>query len=190
MSRTKRFLNRYQEKLNEDGTVKIEYRQKQLAKGLSEAACDDFALRMKKEYDHLKLLDETKPEAWPVYTAYDFFSEEEKKQFQPDGALRTEYIEHAHYAGISKQALAEMERKKKIEVNNFNRLSEHYAVRGINFGESEMRSRISAVTTYRERLNNMPQDIRNGEAIDTLPLDIDVDDYYQQQGYNVNQHNF
>lgn len=180
----------YREKLNEDGTVKIEYRQQQLIDGLSEAACDNFALRMKEKYDHLKLLDETKPESWPVYTAYDFFSKEEKKQFHPDGALRTEYTEHAHRAGISKQALAEMERKKKIEVNNFNRLSEYYAVRGINFGESEMRSRISAVATYRERLNSMPQDIRNGEAIETLPLDIDVDDYCKQQGYNANQHSF
>ena len=82
MSRMKRFLNMYREKLNPDGTIKPEYRQKQRAKGLSEESCDAIAREFKEEYEELKALDEIDPETWIEYTAWDLFSSEEKKKFK------------------------------------------------------------------------------------------------------------
>ncbi|MBD2388762.1 hypothetical protein [Cylindrospermum sp. FACHB-282] len=55
-----------------------------------------------------------------------------------------------------------------------------------------MRARIADSKSYlqRKRKALMSQDIRNGEEIDSLPLDIEPDDYYRQQGYNPMHHGF
>ena len=188
MSRMKRFLNMYREKLNPDGTIKPDYRQKQRAKGLSEESCDAIAREFKEEYEELKALDETDPEPWIEYTAWDLFSEEEKKKFNPDGTLKPEYIRYAHSTGISDSYLAEAERRKKIDVENYNKVSARFAERGINFGESQMRSRFLATKDYVERQEQLRQDIRNGEEISSLELDVEPDDYYQQHGYDSARH--
>ena len=188
MSRMKRFLNMYREKLNPDGTIKPDYRQKQRAKGLSEESCDAIAREFKEEYEELKALDEIDPETWIEYTAWDLFSSEEKKKFNPDGTLKAEYIEYAYSIGISDSYLAEAERRKKIDVENYNKVSARFAERGINFGESQMRSRFLATKDYVERQEQLRQDIRNGEEISSLELDVEPDDYYQQHGYDSARH--
>jgi hypothetical protein len=53
-----------------------------------------------------------------------------------------------------------------------------------------MNSRLSAAQNRRQNLKQMRQDIRNCEDIDSLPLDIEPDDYYRQQGYNPMHHDF
>lgn len=188
MSRLKRFLSMYREKLNPDGTVKPEYRQKQRAKGLTEESCDAVAKGFKEEYEQLKALDETDPEPWVEYTAWDLFSEEEKQKFNSDGSLKPEYLEYARSIGISEGYLEDSEYKKKRDVESFNRLSASYAERGINFGESQMRSRFLATKDYASVQNQLGQDIRNGEEISSLPLDVEPDDYYQQHGYSPSRH--
>lgn len=188
MTRVKRWINMHKKEFHPDGTLKEEFRQQKLAKGLHPSAIDSYAVRLKAEYDEQKRLDETDPEPWIEYTAWDLFSQEDKQKFNSDGSLKPEYIEYARRIGASEGYLAQLEYKKKRDVDDFNKLSARYAERGINFGESQMRERISAAKDYASRQKQLGQDIRNGEEISSLPLDIDPDDYYQQHGYNANMH--
>ncbi|WGV29051.1 hypothetical protein [Halotia branconii] len=67
-----------------------------------------------------------------------------------------------------------MERRKKIEVDNYNAVSAAHAEQGINFGEQEMNSRMYASRTYTQRRKQMEQDLRNFEDADSLPFDKDT----------------
>lgn len=159
---------------NLDGTLKNEARKQMLSIGMSNEAIEDYAARLKAKYEHIKHLDATDPEPWPVYTAYDFFTEEEKRQFNPDGSLRPEYVEYARSIGISSGALEEMERRKKIDVDNYNEVSARYTEQGINFGEQQMKTRISDSKSYVQRREQMEKDLRNFEDVDSLPFDKDT----------------
>ncbi|WP_229550790.1 hypothetical protein [Nostoc sp. CHAB 5836] len=159
---------------NPDGTLKLEARVEMLSDGMSNEAIDDYALRLKQEYDQWKHLDEISPEPWTVYTAYDFFTESEKRQFNPDGSLKPEYMESELKKGISEGWLSEMERRKKIDVDNYNKVSAKKAEMGINFGQQEMNSRNYASRTYVQRRKQMEVDLRTGEDTDSLPFDKDT----------------
>ena len=171
---------------NVDGTLKEEAKIQLLAQGLSDAAIDDYATSLKSQYDEWKRLDETDPEPWVEYTADNLFSQEDRKKFNPDGTLKPEYIEYARSIGLSEGYLKQLESKKKLDVQSFKRMSETWAARGVNFGEYQMRSRLSATESYAQRQEQVQQDIRNGEDIDALPLSVEPDDYYQQHGYDPN----
>lgn len=171
MSRLKRWLNINQNKVNQDGYLKQEYYQQLTDEGMPSHLIDKHAMTLNKNYDQLKKLDETDPEPWINYTAYDFFTEEEKQQFNVDGSLKPEYVKYAHSIGISAESLAEMERRKKIEVDNYNELSARYAEQGINFGEQQMQAIISNNKTYLQRRKQMEIDLRNFEDVDTLPFE-------------------
>ncbi|MBD2628937.1 hypothetical protein [Trichormus variabilis] len=174
MSRLTRWLNMHREELNLDGVLKDEARKQMLSIGMNNESIEDYATTLKVKYEHLKYLDETEPEPWINYTAYDFFTEEEKQQFNGDGSLKPEYVKYAHSIGISVQSLEEMERRKKIEVDNYNKLSARYAEQGINFGEQQMQARITDNKTYLQRREQMEIDLRNFEDVDTLPFDQDT----------------
>ncbi|MBO3458486.1 hypothetical protein G4P69_07150 [Aetokthonos hydrillicola CCALA 1050] len=164
----------HKKEFNPDGTLKNEAWEQMLSIGMSNEAIGDYAARLKAKYEHLKHLDETDPEPWSVYTAYDFFTEEEKRQFNPDGSLRPEYVQYAHSIGISKGALEEMERRKKIDVDNYNEVSAQYAEQGVNFGEQQMQAKIADTKSYGQRRKQMQQDLRNFEDTDSLPFDRDT----------------
>ena len=161
----------HKKEFNADESLKDEARQQMLSVGMSHEAIDDYAHRVKIGYDEWKRLDETDPEPWPVYTAYDFFSEQEKREFNPDGTLRPEYIEYAHQIGISESALEQQEWRKKNEVEHYNRISARYAEQGINFGEERMKERIEDSRTYVQRRRQMEQDLQNFEPEESLPFD-------------------
>ncbi len=188
MSRVKRWINMHEKEFNPDGTLKEEVRQQKIAKGRHPAAIDSYAARLKAEYDEWKRLDETYPEPWVEYTAWDLFSEEEKQKFNSDGSLKPEYVENARRLGASEGYLAQLEYKKKRDVERFNKLSASYAESGINFGAWQMRSRMSAAKDYAESQEQLRQDIRNGEEISSLPLDVEPDEYYQHHGYDPARH--
>ncbi|MBE8991512.1 MULTISPECIES: hypothetical protein [Nostoc] len=171
MSRIKRWINMHKKEFNADGTLKDEVRQQKLSLGAHPEAVDDYARRVKARYDEWKHLDETDPEPWPIYTAYDFFSEQEKREFNPDGSLRPEYVEYARQIGISESALEQLEWRKKIEVDNYNKVSAKHAEQGINFGEERMKERIEDSRTYAQRRRQMEQDLRNFEPQESLPFD-------------------
>jgi hypothetical protein len=170
-TRIKRWLNMHGKEFLADGTLKLEARQQMLAQGMSEEAIDSYARRLKIKYDEWKHLDETDPEPWPVFTAYDFFTTTEKQQFNPDGSLKPEYRESELARGISENWLDEMERRKKLEVDNYNRVSERKAQVGINFGEQEMNRLLASSRTYLDRRKQMEQDLRNCEEPSSLPFD-------------------
>ncbi|WP_199755978.1 hypothetical protein, partial [Chroococcidiopsis cubana] len=154
---------------NADGTLKEEAKIQLLAEGLSDAAIDDYAAGLKSQYEEWKRLDETDPEPWIEYTAEDLFSQEERKKFNPDGTLKPEYVEYARSIGLGEGYLKQLEFKKKLDVENFNRMSETWAARGMNFGEYQMRSRLGASESYAQRQEQVRQDIRSGEDLDSLP---------------------
>jgi hypothetical protein len=164
----------HKKEFHSDGSLKNEARQEMLSVGMSNEAIDDYASRLKTRYDEWKRLDETNPEPWPIYTAYDFFTEQEKREFNSDGSLKPEYVEYARQIGISEGALEEQERRKKIEVDDYNSVSADYAEQGINFGEERMKERIEDSTTYVQRRRQMEQDLRNFEPSDSLPFDKDT----------------
>ncbi|BDI20560.1 hypothetical protein ANSO36C_63620 (plasmid) [Nostoc cf. commune SO-36] len=174
MSRIKRWINMHKKEFNADGNLKDEARQEMLSKGEDPGAIDSYARRVKVGYDEWKHLDETDPEPWRVYTAYDFFTEQEKREFNPDGSLKPEYLEYARKIGISESALEEQERRKKIEVDGYNKVSAKYAQQGINFGAWQMRGRIEDSRTYVQRRQQMEQDLQNFEPEDSLPFDRDT----------------
>ncbi|MDB9370636.1 hypothetical protein PN456_17055 [Nodularia spumigena CS-586/05] len=171
MFRLKRWLNMNRERVNEDGSLKTEYLQELIDKNRPPELISKHAKILKDKYESLKHLDETDPEPWPVYTAYDFFTEEEKQQFNPDGSLKPKYVEQALQKGITENWLEEMERRKKIDVDNYNAVSVKYAAQGINFGKQEMNRRIASSRTYGQRLKQMAIDLRNCEPADSLPFD-------------------
>ncbi len=171
MSRIKRWVNMNKREFNSDGSLKDEARQQMLATGMSNEAINDYALSLKEEYDEWKHLDETYPEPWPIYTAYDFFTEQEKKEFNRDGSLRPEYVEYARKIGISESALEHQEWRKRNEVENYDAVSAEHAEQGINFGEERMKERIEDSRTYAQRRRQMEQDLRNFEPEDSLPFD-------------------
>ncbi|BAZ83784.1 hypothetical protein PN497_08750 [Sphaerospermopsis kisseleviana CS-549] len=171
MSRLQRWLNMYLEKVNPDGTLKSKYIEQLHSYGFDNDYITEHGQGFKSEYEQLKQLDETDPESGINYTAYDFFTEEEKQQFNVDGSLKPEYVKYAHSIGISAESLAEMESRKKIEVDNYNELSARYAEQGINFGEQQMQAIISNNKTYLQRRKQMEIDLRNFEDVDTLPFE-------------------
>lgn len=174
MSRVKRWINMNKKEFNSDGSLKDEARQQMLSTGMSNEAINDYALSLKEEYDEWKHLDETDPEPWPIYTAYDFFTEQEKKEFNPDGSLRPEYVEYAQKIGISESALEQIEWRKKMEVDDYNEMSASHVEQGINFGAWLMEGRIGNSKTYVQRRQQMEQDLRNFEDVDSLPFDKDT----------------
>ena len=174
MSRIKRWINIHKKEFNADGSLKNEARQEMLSVGMSHEAIDDYASRLKARYDEWKHLDETDPEPWPIYTAYDFFTEQEKREFNPDGSLRPEYLEYARKIGISESALEQQEWRKKNEVENYDAVSADHAEQGINFGEERMKERIEDSRTYIQRRQQMEEDLRNFEDVDSLPFDKDT----------------
>ncbi|MBD2303403.1 hypothetical protein H6G80_35710 [Nostoc sp. FACHB-87] len=174
MSRIKRWININRKEFNPDGTLKPEAREQMLSKGMNNAAIDSYARRCKAEYDEWKRLDETEPEEWIEYTAYDFFTPTEKQQFNPDGSLRSKYVESELRKGTSPEWLEEMERRKKIDVDNYNRVSQREAALGINFGQQEMNRLRASNRTYKQRLEQMQVDLRNCEEPSSLPFDKDT----------------
>lgn len=164
----------YKKKVNQNGDFKEEYIQELRSDSFDEDYIAEYALKFKKEYEQLKHLDQTDPEPWPIYTAYDFFTPSEKQQFSPDGSLRAEYVESTLRSGISEGWLEEMERRKKLEVDNYNKVSARYAEQGINFGEQEMNRIRASSITYVERRKQMEVDLLNCEPADSLPFDKDT----------------
>lgn len=161
-------------KVNENGSLKEKHIEKLIADNTSTEMIYRQACILKARYLELKHLDETDPEPWHVYTAYDFFTSEEKQQFNPDGSLKAEYVKSALKQGTSQGWLEEMERRKKIEVDNYNQVSAHKAEMGINFGEQEINRKLAASRTYVQRRKQMEIDLRNFEDSDSLPFDNDT----------------
>jgi len=66
----------YQNKLNQDGSLKQEYIQQLHSHGWNWSDITNRAQSFQEEYACLKALDETEPEPWVEYTADDLFSQE------------------------------------------------------------------------------------------------------------------
>lgn len=177
MTRLRRWINMHRQEFNFDGTLKEEVIQQKLAQGCSQAAIEDYAARLKAQYDEWKRLDEIDPEPWINYSADNFFTQEEKKKFNTDGTLKPEYREYARTIGLSEDYLERLELNKVLEIESFNRLFVQNAENGINSGEIQIHSQRTAAMRYQEQVQTTCQDIRNYEDIDSLPLDIDSDDY-------------
>jgi hypothetical protein len=174
MSRSKRWLNMNGKEFNSDGTLKPEARKQMLGQGMTDGAIDSYARRSKQEFEEWKHLDQTSPEPWPIYTAFDFFTDEEKQQFNPDGSLKPEYRESELACGTNENWLDEMERRKKLEVDDYNIMSKEHEQQGINYGAWLMRSHVNTKKNYIQRRRQMEIDLRNCEERSTLPFDIDT----------------
>ena len=169
-TRAKRWLAMNSE-FNSDGTLKAEVRQKDLERGMNVAAIDSYEAKKKASFEEWKKLDETDPEPWVNYTAYDFFTEEEKKYFNPDGTLKdNNFLD----APGSFDYWMRQSRRKMIEVDNYNSVSERKAATGQNHGQWLMDSRASRARNYAKNLKQQKQDRRNNEEVSSLPFDAEL----------------
>lgn len=175
-TRAKRWLSSKKSEFNADGTLKAEVRRKDLERGLSVEALDSYEARNRANFEELKRLDETDPEPWINYTAYDFFTEEEKKYFNPDGSIKECYLDEVMLGDLGH--LVWKSRHKMIEVKNYNSVSARDAAEGRNHGQWLMNCRRSRARNYAKNVNQQRQDMRNGEEISSLPFDVDADSYF------------
>jgi hypothetical protein len=179
MSRLKRWSSLNSDRLNADGSFTNNFVARLTKLGYSSDAIAAENHKYRKEYDRLKHLDETDPEPWPIYTAWDvWFTESEKKQFNPDGSLKPEYVQESLRRGLSITYLMEEERKKMEQVERFDRLSEREAAEGRNFGEDEMRSRQTVVREYNQTRKMQELDRKNGEEFSSWAMGADPADYF------------
>jgi len=173
-TRAKRWIAMNSE-FNSDGTLKAEVRQKDLEGGMSVAAIDSYEAIKKADFEEWRKLDETDPEPWVNYTAYDFFTEDEKKYFNPDGTLKdNNFLD----APGSFDYWMRQSRRKMIEVDNYNSVSERDAAQGINHGQWLMDSRRNRAKNYARNMKQHKQDMRNHEEISSLSFDVDADSYF------------
>lgn len=173
-TRAKRWINSKKSMCLSTGKLTPEIRQSKLELGWSEADIDEWESRFTNKFEELKKLDETDPEPWVNYTAYDFFTEEEKKYFNPDGSLREHYFLEA---SGSFDYWIEMSRRKILKVNNYNSVSAREAAEGRNHGQWLMDCRRSRADNYTKNMKQQRQDMRNGEEVSSLPFDVDSDSY-------------
>lgn len=177
-TRSKRWVNMNKSTCLPSGKLRPEIRQRKSAQGWGEADIDAWEAVFTSEFEELKRLDETDPEPWVNYTAYDFFTEAEKKIFLPTGEIKPEVWQKARENGDNMNAYWNRERIKMDEVVRYNSISARRAEYGENYGQSLMDSRRSAARRYASNLRQQEQDLRNFEDISELPLDIDPDKYY------------
>lgn len=178
-TRAKRWINAKQSTCLPSGKLRPEVKQRKIDLGWSKSGIDLWEAKFTSELEELKRLDEIEPEPWVNYTAYDFFTEEEKIKFNPDGTLREEFIYSAREKGLNMSALLTLEQRKINEVEQYNKVSACDAEMGINHGQWLMDCRRSAASNYAKNYKQQQQDLRNGEEISSLPLDIDPDEYYK-----------
>lgn len=178
MSRVKRWIAINQREFHADGTLKAEAREERLRRGRSVAAIDAWERQMRSQLEEWRRLDETHPEIEVNYTAYDFFSKEEKIMFNPNGTLKEEFRRNALRIGSSEDYLERLEYEKKQDIAAYERMSAEYANRGLNYGQFLVQMRRDLSTSVERNAIVMQRDLLNGEEISSLPLDIDPDKYY------------
>jgi len=166
-SRLLRFLNFHQDKLNSNGTFKPEYLAK-LEQTSSPERIEKHFQVLNSRYLELKVMDETNPEPQTVYAAADFFTPEEHRQFNPDGSLKEEYVIYALNISVSESYLEQIQHRKQEEIESYNRLSDQYAARGENFGQSRMEEITSAKNNYSQLRQQYELDLLNCEDLDSL----------------------
>lgn len=174
-TRAKRWVSMNKSMCLPTGKFRPEIRQRKLDQGWGESDIDKWESKFTNEFEELKRLDETDPEPWVNYTAYDFFTEEEKKYFNPDGTLREHYFLEA---SGSFNYWMERSRQKMIDVNTYNKVSALDAAEGRNHGQWLMDCRRSRARNYAKNMKQQKQDMRNGEEISSLPFDVDPDSYF------------
>ena len=178
MSRVERWIAINQREFYADGRLKAEAREERLRRGRSEAAIDAWERQMRSQLEEWRRLDETNPEVEVNYTVYDFFSKEEKIIFHPDGTLKEEFRRNALRIGSSENCLERLEYEKKQDIAQYERMSAEYAARGMNFGSFLMRMRQDLDSSTIRNTIAMQRDLRNGEEISSLPLDLDPHEYF------------
>ena len=175
-TRTKRWISVNKSMCLPTGKFRPEIRQRKLDQGWSESDIDKWESKFTSEFEERKRLDETDPEPWINYTAYDFFTEEEKKYFNPDGSIKECYLDEVMLGDLGH--LVWKSRRKMIEVKNYNSVSARDAAEGRNHGQWLMDSRRSRARNHAKNEKQQKQDMRNKEEISSLPFDVDADSYF------------
>lgn len=113
------------------------------------------------------------------YTAWEaIFDEKEREIFNPDGTLKSEYIQaQLAIAPNRARALEWLQIEKQAEIETYDALNESYAKRGMNWGAEVIAERKDRENYAHLRVKTI-KDIRNREDLDSLPLAVEPDDYY------------
>ena len=177
-ARALRFIRSNSKFIDKNGQILDSYRQKRLVHGVefAEKRCQEIISR----YQKVQVEDASNPEVWVVYSPEEIAfgppdSEVRKKYRVEDGQFRPEYLETLDpYLMNYEMKLQQQFYRDYENIKRCSKLAE--SEWGYNYSEQEYEKRWgeAAVIVSREQLL---KDIRNGEDIDSLPYDVDLDDY-------------
>lgn len=172
----------YKDKVDSQGNLTEKYLAWCRSNNYSSSAIALEQNKFQSEHERLKKLDEESPEEWIKYSAYDaMFTPEQRRQFNPDGTVNMEYL--AKNRGIAN--VLEVESLKLIdEIAYFDMMCDKWAENGQNYSDyikgsnDQMNREVGRKPNAREIA-----DIRNGEEISSLTIDIDLDEYNDLQKF-------
>ncbi|MEO0968758.1 MAG: hypothetical protein AAFX80_10560 [Cyanobacteria bacterium J06639_18] len=175
-ARALRFVRGHSRYMNSNGTIK---KDPEYVKRSPEASADFYASVLER-YQKVQAEDASNPEVWIVYSPEEIAfgppdSEVRKKYRVEDGQFRPEYLETLDpYLMNYEMKLQQQFYRDYENIKRCSKLAE--SEWGYNYSEQEYEKRWgeAAVIVSREQLL---KDIRNGEDIDSLPYDVDLDDY-------------
>lgn len=183
-ARALRFVRSKSKDINSDGTIKedTEY----ISRNPKGSA--NFYASVLERYNKAQGEDAANPEVWVVYSPEEIAfgpegSEPRKKYRVEDRQFRREFLDTLDPYLMSNEMRLQQEFYRDYEnIVEGCKLAE--TVWGYNYSEREYQNRWgkAEVVTNREQLL---RDIRNGEDIDSLPEDVDLDEYTQihRRGY-------
>ena len=175
-ARALRFVRLNSDDMNSDGTIKED---PEYIEEYPEAAAHFYASVLER-YKKAQAEDAENPEVWLVYSPEEIAfgpegSEPRKKYRIEDRQFRPEFLEKLDpYLMNYEMTLQQQFYRDYKNIAEGCKLAE--TVWGYNYSKREYQNRWgkSKVITNREQLL---KDIRNGEDIDSLPEDVDLDEY-------------
>lgn len=183
-ARALRFVNARTKYMNKDGTIKED---PEYIKRSPEGSARFYSSLLER-YKKAQAEDADDPEVWIVYSPEEIAfgpegSEPRKKYRVEDRQFRREFLDSLDpYLMNHEMTLQQQFYRDYENIVRCCKLAE--TVWGYNYSEREYENRWgkSEIIANREQLF---RDIRNGEDIDSLPEDVDLDEYTEihQRGY-------
>ena len=185
-ARALRFVRSNSKFVDKNGCILDSYRQKRLVHGVefAEKRCQEIISRYKKAQAE----DAEDPEVWVVYSPEEIAfgpvgSEPRKKYRIEDRQFRPEFLDSLDPYLMNHEMRLQQQFYRDYEniVDGCN-LAE--TVWGYNYSEREYEDRWGKAEVVANR-EQLLKDIRNGEDIDSLSEDVDLDEYTEihQRGY-------
>ena len=183
-ARALRYVRLNSKYINGNGTIKID---PEYVEEDPEGSADFYALILE-DYKKAQAEDADDPEVWVVYSPEEIAfgpagSEPRKKYRIEDRQFRREFLDKLDPYLMNYELTLQKQFYRDYEnIVDGCKLAE--TVWGYNYSEREYEDRWGKAEVVANR-EQLLKDIRNGEDIDSLPVDVDLDEYTEihQRGY-------